>query len=153
MLGAAQRVQQVFGPAHEALHQHRHAAARFVEPRARHLTRLDGADGKNPVRAVKAPRVRYDDPRGMDYAIIERILAQLPDRGRPQDGRQVKTTRGDRERPTVSLTKLRLRVMAYTACTRSKWAGSGRVTWISPGTVSGYTRVARAPAPTAPGIA
>lgn len=76
-------------------------------------TTIDGADARNPVRAVKGPRVRYDDPRGIDYAIIERIFAAMPDRGRPQDG-PAGGRRGKTARPTTGLTKIRLRVMAYT---------------------------------------
>lgn len=76
-------------------------------------TALDGPDAANPVRGVRAPRVAYDDPRGIDYAIIERIFAEMPDRGRPQDG-PAGGRRGATERPTIGLTKLRLRVMAYT---------------------------------------
>ena len=68
-------------------------------------TTIDGPDARNPVRAVKAPRVRYDDPRGIDYDVIERIFAEVPDRGRPVKGET---------RPTLSLTKIRLAVMAYT---------------------------------------
>lgn len=68
-------------------------------------TTIDGPEGRNPVRAVKVARVRYDDPRGIDYAVIERILAALPDRGRPGKGSTW---------PAASLTKIRLRVMAYT---------------------------------------
>jgi len=75
---------------------------------------LDGADGRNPVRAVKAPRVVYDDSRGIDYPILERIFAAMPDRGRPQDGPAGGSRRGARRRPTVSLSKIRMRVMAYT---------------------------------------
>lgn len=92
---------------------------------------LDGADGHNPVRAVKAPRVRYDDPRGLDYGIIRRIIAAMPDRGRAARGKS---------RPAVSLTKLRLRVMAYTGLHQVEVARlqpkdvdlRGRRLWIHP---------------------
>lgn len=77
-------------------------------------TTLDGAEGRNPVRGVKAPRVQYDDPRGIDYGAIERVFAEMPDRGRPQDGEEGGSTRGKRRRPVVNLSKLRMRVMAYT---------------------------------------
>lgn len=76
-------------------------------------TTLDGAEARNPVRSVKGPRVRYDDARGIDYAIIERIFAAMPDRGRAEKGQ---------DRPTVNLTKLRLRVMAYTGLHQSEVA-------------------------------
>lgn len=87
--------------------------ARFAPKTVRELRRvlawiwstLDGPDARNPVRAVPAPRVRYDDPRGIDYAIIRRILEALPDRGRPEKGQR---------RPAVNLTKIRLAVMAFT---------------------------------------
>lgn len=76
-------------------------------------TTLDGPDARNPVRATKAPRVRYDEPRGLDYDVIEWILAHAPDRGRPQDG-PAGGRRGQTTRPTVNLSKLRARAMAYT---------------------------------------
>lgn len=76
-------------------------------------TTLDGPEGRNPVRGVKGPRVRYDDPRGIDYAIIQRIFDAMPDRGRAEKGK---------ERPDVSLTKIRLRVMAYTGLHQSELA-------------------------------
>lgn len=102
-------------------------------------TTIDGADARNPVRAVKGPRVRYDDPRGIGYDVIERIFAALQDRGRPQDGppggRRGKTTR-----PALSLTKIRLRVMAYTGLHQIELARltprdvdlKGRRLWIHP---------------------
>ena len=51
------------------------------------------------------PRVRYDEPRGIAYDLIEELFTYMPDRGMPVKGGTV---------PDVSLTKLRLRVMAYT---------------------------------------
>ncbi|MEZ5290151.1 MAG: site-specific integrase [Vicinamibacterales bacterium] len=82
-------------------------------------TTIDGPDARNPVRATKAPRVRYDEPRGLDYDVIEWILAHAPDRGRPQDGPPASPRSGSLvtspvSRPTVSMSKLRARVMAYT---------------------------------------
>jgi integrase len=73
---------------------------------------LDGADGRNPVRAV--PRIPEDneEARGFSYALVDAILAQLPDQGRP-------TGKGTGTRPTVSQTKARLRVMAYTGLPQS----------------------------------
>lgn len=100
---------------------HPDGTPRFAPKTVRELRRLlawvyttiDGPDAKNPVRAVKGPRVRYDDPRGIDYDVIEWIFAHAPDRGRPQDG-PAGGHRGETARPTVSLSKLRAAVMAYT---------------------------------------
>lgn len=64
-----------------------------------------GRSGYNPVRDVPRPRVVYDDPRGFAYAVAELIFQQMPDRGQGKRGET---------RSTVNLTKLRLRVMAYT---------------------------------------
>lgn len=94
-------------------------AARYRPKTCRELRRLlgwvyvtlDGADARNPARGVKGPRVRYDDPRGIDYDVIGRILAALPDRGRPVRGQT---------RPTVNLTKCRLAVMAFTGMHQSE---------------------------------
>lgn len=78
-------------------------------------TTLHGPDGANPVRAVKAPQVRYDDPRGLPYDVIAYIFQHAPDRGRPQDGPTGGRRRGNKtDRPTVNLSKLRAQVMAYT---------------------------------------
>jgi len=68
-------------------------------------TTINGPDGANPVRAVKAPPVRYDDPRGLPYDVIAYIFQHAPDRGRPEKGH---------DRPAVNLSKLRAQVMAYT---------------------------------------
>lgn len=67
-------------------------------------TVLDGRHAHNPVRDVAEPEEPDSDARGLTYAVVEAILAQLPDRGRPADG----------ARPGISLTKLRLRAIAYT---------------------------------------
>jgi integrase len=87
-------------------------SARFAPEYVRKLRRalgwlfstLNGADGQNPVRAVKAPSVRYDDPRGIAFDVLAWIFDHAPDRGRPTNG----------TRPTVNLSKLRAQVMAYT---------------------------------------
>ena len=69
---------------------------------------VNGRTGYNPVRDVPRPRVRYDEPRGISYDLIEQLFTYMPDRGSPVKGGHV---------PTVSLTKLRLKVMAYTGLT------------------------------------
>ncbi len=71
---------------------------------------VNGKSGYNPVRDVKRPAVRYDEPRGIDYALIEKLFTFIPDRGRPVKGE---------ERSTVNLSKLRLRVMADTGLTQA----------------------------------
>jgi integrase len=68
-------------------------------------TVLDGRRAPNPVREVPEADETPAAPRAIDYATIARILAALPDRARAGRGEK---------RGTVSLTKLRLRVMAYT---------------------------------------
>jgi integrase len=87
-------------------------SARFAPEYVRKLRRalgwlfstLNGPDGQNPVRAVKAPSVRYDDPRGIAFDVLAWIFQHAPDRGRPKDG----------IRPAVNLSKLRAQAMAYT---------------------------------------
>jgi integrase len=66
---------------------------------------FNGRSGYNPVRDVKRITVRYDEPRGITYDLIDQLFTFIADRGRP--------TKGQR-RPTVNLSKLRLRVMADT---------------------------------------
>lgn len=44
---------------------------------------INGRSGYNPVRDVPRLKVRYDEPRGMSYEIIEKILQSIPDKGRP----------------------------------------------------------------------
>lgn len=61
----------------------------------------------NPAARVKKLPEPPAEPRAIDYSLITRILAAMPDRGRP-------TGKGKGTRPTVSLTKLRLALMAYT---------------------------------------
>jgi len=68
---------------------------------------LDGPTERNPVRGVPRLHEENDEPRGFSYAIVERILQALPDRGRP-------TGKGKGTRPKISQTKARLRVIAYT---------------------------------------
>lgn len=69
--------------------------------------RLNGKAGANPVADVPPINVVYEEPRAIPYPVIACILAALPDRGRP-------TGAGKGTRPTVSLTKIRLSVIAYT---------------------------------------
>lgn len=60
------------------------------------------------LRFFAEPRIDTRVPRALDYATIERILAAIPDRGRPER---------DKKRATFSASKLRLRVLAYTGLT------------------------------------
>jgi integrase len=71
-------------------------------------TVLDGPRAPNPVRDVAELPEPDALPRALSYDTIERILTAMPDRGRPVKGQK---------RPTVSLAKLRLRVLAYTGLT------------------------------------
>lgn len=63
-------------------------------------------DDPNPTVKVKKRQEPDPQPRAIDYAVIDRIFAKMPDRGRP-------TGAGKGTRPTVNLTKLRLSFMAY----------------------------------------
>lgn len=67
----------------------------------------------NPVRAAGEAREPETEARGLPYSVVEAILAQLPDRGCPRDGL----------RPPVSLSKLRLRVIAYTGLSHGELRG------------------------------
>jgi integrase len=93
-------------------------AASTINHRLRALsnlwTVLDGRRAPNPVREV--PEVPEPDalPRALSYDLIERILAAMTDRTRP--------TRGKKNKHTVSLAKVRLRVLAYTGLTYSQLA-------------------------------
>jgi integrase len=66
---------------------------------------LDGKSRPNPLGDVPAPRLDDPEPRAIPYAIIEKIFEAMPERGQ-----------GLRHQPraTVSKTKARLRLMAYT---------------------------------------
>lgn len=66
---------------------------------------LDGPRAENPVRDVEECREPPPRPRDLDYATIRAILDKLPDKGKTEKGKP---------RPTVSLTKIRLRILAYT---------------------------------------
>jgi len=71
---------------------------------------VNGRSGYNTVRDVPRLRVRYDEPRGMPLELAEKILRNIPDRGRPEKGEK---------RPEVNLSKLRLTVMVYTGLSQS----------------------------------
>jgi integrase len=93
-------------------------AASTINHRLRALsnlwTVLDGRRAPNPVREV--PEAPEPDalPRALSYDLIERIIAAVTDRSRP--------IKGQGNKDTVSLTKVRLRVMAYTGLTYSQLA-------------------------------
>lgn len=59
----------------------------------------------NPAADVPIFTVRYDDARAIPYALIERIIDGMPDRGQPVKGEKISS---------VNLAKLRFRVMAHT---------------------------------------
>lgn len=77
-------------------------------------TVLDGRHQYNPVREVDEPKEPDSEPRGLPYAIVDAIIDSMPDRGRPMK---------DEKRGTVNLTKLRLRVIAYTGLSHGELAG------------------------------
>lgn len=77
-------------------------------------TVVDGRHAPNPVREAGEAAEPENIPRAIDYAVLDAIIAAMPDRGRP--------TRGTK-RPGVSLTKLRLRVIAYTGFSHGELAG------------------------------
>lgn len=62
-------------------------------------------DQSNPVLKVKRPKEPDPEPRGQPLDVIARVLAELPDRGRPTKGQK---------RPTVSHSKAALIFMFYT---------------------------------------
>jgi integrase len=66
---------------------------------------MNTRSGRNPVRDVPRITTRYDDPRGLPYDVIEKILDAIDDRT---------WTNKKGEQGPIKLTKLRLRVMAYT---------------------------------------
>jgi len=68
-------------------------------------TVLDGRRAPNPVREVPEADEAPELPRAIDYGLVEQILAALPDRGPGER---------DKKRSTLSKTKARLRVMAWT---------------------------------------
>jgi integrase len=70
-------------------------------------------DEPNPVAKVPAPRPPQPEARGLPWAIVERLLAALPDRGRAAKGEK---------RPAASQTKARLRVIATTGLPHAQLA-------------------------------
>lgn len=66
---------------------------------------LDGPTAPNPTDAIKFQREPEVEPRDIPIHIVKLILESLPDHGRAEKGGT---------RPTVSKTKLRLTVMAWT---------------------------------------
>ncbi len=66
---------------------------------------MNGRHGKNPAREAGEAVERDTIPRALGYDVIEAILAAMPDRGPGLKGKK---------RSSVSLAKLRLRVIAYT---------------------------------------
>ena len=66
---------------------------------------LDGLDVPAPTDAIKFMREPKSQPRDIPVHIIRLILDSLPGHGRAEKGK---------ERPEVSVTKIRLRVMAWT---------------------------------------
>jgi len=90
-------------------------AASTVNHRVRALRtlylRLDGEDARNPCDKVKKIKEPEPESRDIPVEVIQLLLANLPDRGRPVKGQ---TKRNGPGRSTVSLSKLRLRVIAWT---------------------------------------
>lgn len=67
-------------------------------------TILDGRQSHNPVREVDELREAEPEPRALTYDHIKAIVAAMPDRSRAEKGKK---------RPTLSVTKIRLRCLAY----------------------------------------
>jgi integrase len=84
-------------------------AASTINHRVRALRKLyavlDGEDAKNPCDKVKKLREPIPESRDIPVQVVQLLLANLPDRGRPEKGGS---------RSTVSESKIRLRVMAWT---------------------------------------
>ncbi len=66
---------------------------------------LDGLDATNPTDRIKFMREPKSEPRDIPVHIIRLILDAIPGHGRADRGK---------ERPEVGVTKIRLRVMAWT---------------------------------------
>lgn len=90
-------------------------AASTVNHRLRALanlwTELDGRHAPNPAREVPELDEEEGDAFGLPYELIEAIVAAMPDRGRADKGKT---------RPTISLTKLRARAIAYTGLSHAE---------------------------------
>jgi integrase len=72
---------------------------------------LDGEDAASPCDRIKKLAAPKDEPRDIPVALVEWILGNMPDRGRPVKGQ---TTRNGAGRSRISHSKIRLRVMAWT---------------------------------------
>jgi integrase len=77
------------------------------------FTVLHGRHAPNPVREAGEAREPEALPRAIAYDVVEAIIGAMPDRGRPTNG----------VRDDVSLTKLRLRVIAYTGFSHGELMG------------------------------
>lgn len=77
-------------------------------------TVLDGLHAPNPVREAGEATEPETLPRAIRYDVITAILAQMPDRGPGRRGQK---------RSKTSLTKLRLKAMAYTGFSHGELAG------------------------------
>lgn len=97
-------------------------AAGTVNKRLRALSNLyrvlDGKQAYNPVRDVPEAREPDPEPRALDYATIEAILAELPNQNRAKKGEK---------RGNVSATKLRLQCLAYCPITAKQLSQVGPV--------------------------
>jgi integrase len=77
-------------------------------------TVLNGKAGANPVKGVPKLRESIRPPKRLDYALLQRILDAMPDSGQRHAG----------DSPTsVSQTKARLRVLAYTGLPHAQIMG------------------------------
>lgn len=77
-------------------------------------TVLDGRHAYNPVREAGEATEPEPEARAIAYDVIDQILAAMPDRGRGERGKP---------RADYSLTKLRLRVIAYTGFSHGELVG------------------------------
>lgn len=89
-------------------------AASTVNHRLRALENLFTVlfpQGYNPVRDVPEAEEPKPEDRSQPYSLLVTILAHMPDRGAPER---------DKKRPTISKSKARLTLMAYTGLTHSQ---------------------------------
>lgn len=77
-------------------------------------TVLDGSKADNPVREAGEAVEPEAEARGLPYALIEALLAAMPDRGRAKKGEK---------RSTVSLAKLRQAAIAYVGLSHGELEG------------------------------
>ena len=73
--------------------------------------RLDGREADNPVARVPRFKEPRPDPRGLSWDDVDRILAAMPERGRPLRGQPL----DDRSR-----TRARIAVIAFTGLTQAQ---------------------------------